>query len=90
MKSQGKCSSVALVSEEVSQQPSTFIRKYTSNYFTSRMNDALTIVDVASKLAESAFLIIRTKHNASDARVVGPTCAHHAGFERNIQCAIVQ
>jgi hypothetical protein len=90
MKSQGKSSSVALVSEEVSQQSRTFIGQHTSYYFAARMNNALTIVDVASKLAEPAFLIIRPKHYTPDARVVGPTCAHHAGFERYIQCAIVQ
>ncbi len=90
MKTKGKCLSVALVSKEVSQQSGAFIGQHTTHYFTTGMNDALTIVGMATKLAESTLLIVCSKHNAPDARVVGPTCAHHAGFERYIQCAIVQ
>lgn len=90
MKTKGKSLSVALVLKKSREQSCTFIGQHTAHYLTTRMNDALTIVGMASKLAESSLLIVCSKHYAPNARVIGPTGAHYAGFERYIQCAIVQ
>jgi hypothetical protein len=90
MKTKGKCLSVALLLKKGRKQCCTIIGQHTTHNFAARMNDALTIVGMASKLAESSLLIVCSKHYAPNARVVGPTCAHHAGFKRYIQGAIVQ